>query len=119
MSKLERDKGRRGEYEVRDILKDITGVPWMRTPLSGGLHLSFPWDVMPVHVLPSTSPLAKTGVEVKNCAVLKLPKWIAQCEEAEIDYLGFPKGDWLLFFKRTQWYVVMPVEQLKRLLQHG
>lgn len=111
-----RAKGRRGELEIRDILKDITGTEWIRTPLSGGLHLSFPWDVMPKPGSPPTI-LDGVGQEVKNTVNLKIPEWIEQCKEAEKDFVGFSKNRWALWFKRKgEWYVTIPYQYYAHLL---
>ena len=35
-----RDKGKRAEYQIRDILREKTGLEWERVPGSGGFNQS-------------------------------------------------------------------------------
>lgn len=115
-----RDKGRRAEYEVRDLMKRITGVEYIRTPLSGGLHQTFPWDVMPKPGTDLTlNPLQGVGIEVKHWDKISMPEWIQQCRDAELDFVGFEKNRWTIFFKnKARWYVTMPVEYFEKLVNN-
>ncbi len=117
MGKMSRDKGKRGEYEVRDWLKKITNIEWMRTPLSGGFHLSFPSDVMKKRGT-DVSIFDGLCLEVKNTATLHLPDWIKQCEEAEQDFNGIILGKSVIFYKwNGKWRADMPIQQLERFLK--
>lgn len=116
-----RNKGKKGEYEVRDMFKRMTGAEWIRTPLSGGLHMSFKGDLMKRPGQPET-PLDNIGIEVKNTAKILMPAWIEQVEEAEEDYGGM-RGKWGIFFKnKGKWYVTIPIgyfeELIKRLVDN-
>jgi len=103
MLKSPKQKGKRGEYAVRDMLRGF-GYKAQRTPLSGGIEgwkgditTDFPWFI-----------------EVKNTAKTTFPQWY---EKAQDQCLGKPpmivwqhKGelyafllfsDFLLFGKNT------------------
>lgn len=71
-----RDKGTRGEYKVRDILKAATGLAWERVPGSGG-YGSMHGLKGDVYLPPSTGRISNYAIEVKcyaedvvNCNLL-------------------------------------------------
>ena len=113
--KTSRDKGKRGEYDIRDFLKKLTGVEWIRTPLSGGLHMSFPFDVMKQPGCNIYTELDQVGIEVKNTATIFMPSWIEQCKVAVGDYY---MRNWAIFFKhKHSWYVTIPREYFAELIE--
>jgi Holliday junction resolvase len=75
--KRSRNKGSRGELEVRDILR-ARGIHAGRVPNSGGLDQK--GDVVD---LPGHSALAQIGIhlEVKRQERLALPQWIEQASQ--------------------------------------
>lgn len=84
-----RDKGKRGEYQVRDLLTEKTGLEWARVPGSGGFgaHHGLKGDV---YLPTSTGKISKFAIEVKwykdecfNSNILKdsssqFDKWLDQ-----------------------------------------
>lgn len=118
MGKASRDKGQRGEREIVEILKRLTGALWMRVPLSGGFHLDLPGDVMKKRGQPDTV-FDEVMVEVKNTASVSLPAWIRQCQDAEEDARsGFKPNKWLIFSKvKGEWFATMPIDQLERFIK--
>lgn len=90
-----RDKGKRAEYAIRDMLKDKTGLGWERVPGSGGFGAQhgLKGDIYLPH---ATGRMSKFAIEVKhykdehlNSNILKdsssqLDKWLDQTyREAE------------------------------------
>ncbi len=93
MSRTERDKGVRGELEVRDICR-AHGFDCDRVPNSGGLRIKGDlYGGLPLHV------------EVKRQEVWRLPVGIAQAEADANDH------PWLLAFRRSRspWYAALPL----------
>ena len=120
MSKAQRDKGQRGQREAADLLQKMYGARWRGTPLSGGMHMDWPYDLMKrredKHL---ATPLDDTGLEVKNTAMISMPEWIVQCDEADMDVHNFSSRRWLILFKhKAKWYATMPVEELERLTKN-
>lgn len=90
-----RDKGKRAEYAIRDMLKEKTGLGWERVPGSGGFGAQhgLKGDIYLPH---ATGKMAKFAIEVKhykdeqfNSNILKdsssqFDKWLDQTyREAE------------------------------------
>jgi len=70
VGKSQRDKGKRGELEVRDIFREAGFIECVRTPNSGGLHV--PGDL---------TQLPDLHLEVKRWERVKIKDWIAQAQE--------------------------------------
>lgn len=110
-----RDKGKRAEYAIRDMLRDATGLQWERVPGSGGLMSShgLKGDVY----VPDTN--IKHCVEVKhykddviNYLMLKNPdNQFAKFWAQTVRESGQVGKEPLLFFKkdRGQWSVATRV----------
>lgn len=95
-----KDKGARGEREVRDLFRAY-GFDADRVPLSGAT------DVMKGDVL-----VEGLHVEVKRAEATRLWEWIAQAQGQCAD-----RPWWLCLRRnRTGWYVVMDLEQALELL---
>lgn len=111
-----RDKGMRGEYQIRDLLTEVTGLEWARVPGSGGFgaHHGLKGDVYLPH---ATGKMSKFAIEVKwykdeqlNSNILKqtnsqLDKWLDQTYR-EADQMSAKP---MLVFKkdRSAWYVAI------------
>lgn len=116
-----RAKGSRGEYIVRDLLREHTDLPWERVPLSGALSYLKGDLYVP-------NRRNNFCVEVKNYAdsplndkiftnkTNNLVKWWAKIVEQATDQKQKP----LLFFKynRSKVYVVTEVEPLVDMYMH-
>jgi Holliday junction resolvase len=100
MSRRERDKGTRGELEVRDVFRAF-GFDCDRTPNSGGLRI--PGDLIgtvPVHV------------EVKRQERLQLWQWIEQAEQeaaGAVAVVAFRRS-------RSRWRADLDLERFAELL---
>lgn len=109
-----RDKGKRGEAQVRDLLRERTGLQWERVPGSGayGANHGLKGDV---YLPPATGHMSKICVEVKwykdeqvtsnmlNTGVSQVEKWWEQTvrESEQMNMrpaLIFKKdrGNWLI-----------------------
>lgn len=109
-----RDKGKRGEYQIRDLLRETTGLEWERVPGSGGFGAShgLKGDIYLPH---ATGRMSKFAIEVKwykdehlNSNIMKstntqLDKWLEQTyrEAGQMNakpMLVFKKdrGDWIV-----------------------
>ena len=97
IGKASKQKGKRGEYELRDWLMKITGETWARTPMSGGFHQSFPFDVYKKSK--GDTVFDDVGNENKNTAHLYVGDWIEQTEAANLDYFGWQNPKWFIRFK--------------------
>lgn len=73
MGRSQREKGRRGELEVRDIFR-AAGFECDRTPNSGGLHIPADLDVR------LNGESCGLHVESKRHERVRLEDWIAQAE---------------------------------------
>lgn len=122
-----RDKGKRAEYQVRDLLREHNGLNWERVPGSGGFSS--------VHGL--KGDLYVPGVEIKTCIevkhfkedsinsnLLKNPDsqlgkfWAQTCREAK----QINKTPLLIFKKdRGQWIVATrePADITPELIYHS
>jgi hypothetical protein len=111
-----RTKGKRGEYWLRDWMKRISGVEYVRTPMSGALHLDFPFDVTKRGGAPSV--FDSVGNEMKNTAKLNVGQWIEQIEEACDDYWGERlRHRWFVAFtKKGRHYFIVPENYFEFLL---
>jgi len=105
--KSARDKGKKGERFIAELLTRLSGVKYRRTPLSGGLRLEFPFDVLKIGNEPSR--FDGVGIEVKNTANLSIPDWIRQikgeCEDA--GYASFSSKWCIAFRHKTEWYFLL------------
>lgn len=84
-----RDKGKRGEYQVRDLLTEKTGLEWARVPGSGGFGAQHGLKG-DVYLPTSTGKMSRFAIEVKwykeeqlNSNILKdsssqFDKWLDQ-----------------------------------------
>ncbi|QJQ85077.1 D14 protein [Vibrio phage Bennett] len=109
-----RDKGKRGEYQIRDLLREKTEMEWERVPGSGGFGAShgLKGDIYLPH---ATGRMSKFAIEVKwykdehlNSNIMKttptqLDKWLDQTyrEAGQMNakpMLVFKKdrGDWIV-----------------------
>lgn len=108
-----RSKGQRGEYAVRDLLRQYTGMPWERTPASGALEYQ-KGDLYIPHEKP------KIIIEVKNYRDSALTDkvltattnnlnlwWTKLQHQASVN-----KCKPLLFFKydRSKWFLSVDTE---------
>ena len=108
-----RDKGMRAEYQVRDLLRDQTGIQWERVPGSGGFNASH--GLKGDLYVPDDAYNIRHCIEVKhykddvlnsnlfNVSVSQLEKfWLQTVREA-----GEINKEPLLIFKkdRGQWIV--------------
>lgn len=95
MSRASRQKGARGEREVRDIFRAAGFLGCERTPNSGGLFL--PGDL---------TGLSGLHVEVKRAERIELAKWLAQveddCPAGAVPVLAFRRS-------RQPWRAVVPL----------
>lgn len=73
MSKAQRDKGKRGELEVRDVFRAHGFSDVDRTPNSGGLKIVG-------DLYGQSIEDARLHVEVKRAETLALPAWTRQAE---------------------------------------
>jgi hypothetical protein len=105
MGKPSKQKGDRGEREVKELLQEY-GWNALRTPGSGGREIKGdlygPDKPLPIHV------------EVKRVERLDLPKAIAQAQkDAETGV------EWAVFHRKNRqpWYVTTDARTLLRLLK--
>lgn len=115
-----RDKGKRGEYQVRDMLTEKTGLEWARVPGSGGFgaHHGLKGDV---YLPTSTGKISRFAIEVKwykdeqlNSNVLKdsssqFDKWLDQTYR-EADQMSAKP---MLIFKKDRgaWLVALDKQE--------
>ena len=101
MGSSEREKGARGEREVRDVFR-YHGFDCDRVPNSGGLRLKgdLHGDLPGVHV------------EVKYQERLRLPAWLRQASSEAGDKMP------VVAFRQSRgvWYAVLPLDSLVELL---
>lgn len=103
MGKASRDKGRRGEREVRDVFR-AAGVPADR----GG------WRQVAEADVPDVVTVAGIHVEVKRCERLTLPQWLRQAETAAALTGATPA---VAFRQNGQpWRVVVPLDHYAALV---
>jgi Holliday junction resolvase len=111
-----RTKGLRGEYAVRDMLRDTTKLAWERTPASGALEHT-KGDLY----IPNEKQLAV--IEVKNykesslndkLLTTKAPDLVKWWNRVKIQASG-AKCAPLLFYKydRSKWFVATEVAPVK------
>lgn len=103
-----RSKGLRGEYAVRDLLREYTGLPWERTPSSGATEHT-KGDIY----IPQTKQFAI--IEVKNYAESALTDKVLTASTNNINkwwtklshQASLHKCKPLLFFKynRSKWFI--------------
>jgi Holliday junction resolvase len=100
MSRSERDKGTRGELEVRDVFRAF-GFDCDRTPNSGGLRIKGDLiGTVPVHV------------EVKRQERLQLPLWLRQARAdagAAVPVVAFRQN-------RGEWHVALTLQAFAAIL---
>ncbi|QGH45233.1 hypothetical protein [Bacteriophage Eos] len=79
-----REKGKRAEYQVRDLLRKHTGLEWERVPGSGafGQSHSLKGDV---YLPPSVGKLSKYCFEIKHYADEKLNSNIFNAGESQLE----------------------------------
>lgn len=98
MSRSERDKGTRGEQEVRRMFEQAGFTDAVRTPNSGGLHI--PGDI---------TGIDGVHVEVKRQERLELPRWLRQAEEerspGEVPVVAHRRNN-------ERWYATLPLLDL-------
>lgn len=109
-----RDKGKRGEYQIRDKLRTKTGLEWERVPGSGafGANHSLKGDI---YLPPGTGAMSLYCFEIKwfadehinsnilNIGESQFEKWWTQCAREGVQMnmqpaLVFKKdrGDWMV-----------------------
>ena len=95
MGRAQRDKGKRGEREIANLLKEL-GYPARRTAQYCG-NTGDASDVVGVDGL---------HIEVKRCERLELPKWIKQAERDSEGTENIP----VVVHRRNgeRWYVTLP-----------
>ena len=71
-------KGKQFEREIAELLTQISGIRYRRTPMSGALRIDFPGDVMKMEQKPSV--FDGILLEMKNHKSLKVPAWIEECK---------------------------------------
>lgn len=64
MTNASKEKGTRAELNVRDVLRELTKLPWERTPSSGALS-HYKGDII---LPPSSGAISKFAIEVKHYA---------------------------------------------------
>lgn len=120
IGRASRLKGKRGEREAAEWFSKVTGVPWMRVPLSGGLRLDFPFDLMKKgEARDKETIFDRVGISVKNTKRVEMATWIdemwGECE----DYFGNPLYlRWLIHFKLAgRNFVTVPREYFEELIK--
>ncbi|EJB4242412.1 hypothetical protein MT068_001503 [Salmonella enterica] len=111
-----REKGKRGEYQVRDILRERTGLEWERVPGSGAFGQSHGLKG-DIYLPPQSGHISKYCFEVKwykddnissnlfNVGESTLEKWWQQCAREGEQMNSKPA---LIFKKdRGQWLVAL------------
>ena len=78
----QREKGKRLEREVADLLTGLTGVSFRRTP-SSGAYFTMRGDVMKIGQ--EVSSMDTFIIECKNTKRLVIPEWIKQVKGEMID----------------------------------
>jgi hypothetical protein len=109
VSKASRDKGKRGEYEVRDAFRSIGYIDCGRNleqPSSEGFRVR--GDL--------TGGPAELHIEVKRCERIELPKWLRQAEGQAGE--GVTP---VVVYRRSHepWRAVVPLDYLLGLLKEG
>lgn len=109
MSVNSRSKGQRGEYKVRDLLREYTGYQWERVPSSGALSF-LKGDIY----IPDVS--CSFLIEVKNYEETPLTdkiftnknNYIAKWWEKALEQAKDKDQDALVVFKynRSKWFVI-------------
>ena len=100
-----REKGKRGEREVAELLRNY-GIPAHRAQQFKGRAGAFDVEC------PFLTSLG-AEVEVKNTSTVSLPAWLKKAWE------DVTVGFWpLIFWKRPrdQWYVILPAHEFVALL---
>lgn len=111
-----RNKGKRGEYQIRDLLAAKTGLEWARVPGSGGFGASHGLKG-DVYLPTTTGRMSRFAIEVKwykdehfNSTILKesasqLDKWLEQAYRESVQMSAKP----MLVFKkdRGNWMVAI------------
>lgn len=90
-----RQKGQKAERLLADWLEKVTGVKHRRVPMSGALHVDFPFDVMKMEQSPTV--FDGVGNESKWHKRLKIGDWISQIEVATED-AGYGHDRWFVWF---------------------
>lgn len=111
-----REKGKRAEYQVRDILRERTGLEWERVPGSGAFGQSHGLKG-DIYLPPQTGKISKYCFEVKhykddsissnlfNVGESTLEKWWQQCSREGEQMNSKPA---LIFKKdRGQWLIAL------------
>ncbi len=82
--KSAKEKGKRAERELAELMTKLSGVKYVRVPMSGALHQTFPFDCMKIGQ--QESIFDGIGNECKNTEKILVPDWIQQlkiaCEDA-------------------------------------
>ena len=108
--RYQRAKGKIFERELAEWFSQITKTKWRRTPLSGGLCMDFPGDIMKIGNFPTI--LDNILIEAKFQKKLSIGSWIKQTEEETKDA---DLKRWLLFFKKMgKIYVVMDIDHFEK-----
>lgn len=115
-----RDKGKRGEYQVRDLLTEKTALEWARVPGSGGFgsQHGLKGDV---YLPTTTGKMSKYAIEVKwykdeqlNSTIMKktssqLDKWLDQTFREADQMSAKPmlifkkdRGNWLVALEKHE-----------------
>jgi hypothetical protein len=92
----------RGELEVSKVLGEY-GLPVVRTPNSGGLHVRGDLTGVPGY-----------HFEVKRQEALRLPEWLRQAHRDAAEDNAVP----VVCFRQNagEWHAVLPLEDLAKLL---
>lgn len=110
MGRRERDKGKRGELEVRDIFRAAGFGDAERTPNSGGLFI--PGDV--------ALGVEDLHVEAKRHERLDIPGWLRQtyadCPPGALPILAFRKSRTTGAGPVGRWHGAVPLDRLAELL---
>lgn len=90
-----RNKGKAYERLISELFTELSKERYRRTPLSGGLRMEFPGDIMKTSR--GKSIFDGLLVEIKNQKILKIPQWIKESQEEleDADYMA----DWILIFR--------------------
>jgi len=90
MSKFARDKGKRGELEVRKMIEKYTGVTLRRRGSeqseNGGYDLQVDLETCPPDLLHIAKILDTLAIEVKNTADGYQPAYMKQCQDQAAKY---------------------------------
>jgi len=110
VSKRERDKGLRGELEVKHLFEDHR---WSMRGLEGeGDHIATKWRMINGLIDPN-APALVVHVEVKRQERLALPAWLRQAEgeapDGTVPVVCFRQS-------RSKWYVAVELEKLLELI---